>query len=79
MSCSHGAGRAMSRNAARRQFTEADLQAAMGDRTWLRTQGRKLIDEIPQAYKDIDTVMADQTDLVEVVHTLTQVLNYKGT
>ena len=79
MSCSHGAGRSMSRRAARRQFTEADLVAAMGERTWQRTHGRKLIDEIPQAYKDIDTVMADQTDLVEVVHTLSQVLNYKGT
>ena len=79
MSCSHGAGRAMSRRAARRQFTEADLATAMGDRTWLRQHGRKLVDEIPQAYKDIDRVMADQTDLVDVVHTLTQVLNYKGT
>jgi tRNA-splicing ligase RtcB (3'-phosphate/5'-hydroxy nucleic acid ligase) len=79
MSCSHGAGRAMSRRAARKRFTENDLATAMGDRTWLRKQGRKLVDEIPQAYKDIDTVMADQRDLVDVVHTLTQVLNYKGT
>ena len=38
-----------------------------------------LIDEIPAAYKDIDQVMADQSDLVEVLHTLHQVLNYKGT
>ena len=79
LSCSHGAGRAMSRRQARKRFTEADLAAAMGNRTWLRRDGRKLVDEIPAAYKDIDTVMADQTDLVEVVHTLTQVLNYKGT
>jgi RNA-splicing ligase RtcB len=79
MSCSHGAGRAMSRRAARKQFSEADLAEAMGNRTWLHRQGSKLVDEIPAAYKDIDTVMADQRDLVEVVHTLTQVLNYKGT
>ncbi len=78
-SCAHGAGRAMSRNAARRRFTEADLAEAMGTRTWLRAYGRKLVDEIPAAYKDIDQVMEDQSDLVEIVHTLTQVLSYKGT
>lgn len=78
-SCAHGAGRAMSRNAARKRFTEADLVEAMGDRTWLRRYGRKLVDEIPGAYKDIDQVMDDQSDLVEIVHTLTQVLSYKGT
>jgi tRNA-splicing ligase RtcB len=38
-----------------------------------------LLDEIPAAYKDIDQVMADQRDLVQVLHTLTQILNYKGT
>jgi tRNA-splicing ligase RtcB (3'-phosphate/5'-hydroxy nucleic acid ligase) len=42
------------------------------------TAPTKLIDEIPSAYKDIDEVMAAQADLVDVVHTLTQVLNYKG-
>jgi RNA-splicing ligase RtcB len=78
-SCSHGAGRAMSRNEARRRFTAADLSAAMGDRTWQSADAGKLIDEIPAAYKDIDEVMAAQRDLVEVVHTLRQILNYKGT
>lgn len=78
-SCSHGAGRRLSRNAARKRFTARDLAAQMGDRTWLRHRARQLVDEIPAAYKDIDQVMADQQDLVEVVHVLRQVLNYKGT
>jgi tRNA-splicing ligase RtcB len=77
-SCAHGAGRAMSRTAARRRYRPEDLTAAMGDRMWLASRAGKLVDEIPAAYKDIDTVMADQADLVEVVHTLTQVLSYKG-
>jgi len=78
-SCSHGAGRRFSRTAARKQFTADDLAAAMGDRTWLKDKAGRLVDEIPGAYKDIDQVMADQADLVEVRHTLRQVLNYKGT
>ena len=75
-SCSHGAGRRMSRSAAKRQFSRADLVA--------QTQGvecRKdtgVIDEIPGAYKDIDQVMANQEDLVDTVHTLKQVLCVKG-
>lgn len=75
-SCSHGAGRKMSRAEARRTFTVADLEA--------QTQGvdcRKddaVLDEIPGAYKSIDEVMANQTDLVEVVHILKQVLCIKG-
>jgi tRNA-splicing ligase RtcB (3'-phosphate/5'-hydroxy nucleic acid ligase) len=75
-SCSHGAGRRMSRSEAKRRFNRFDLEA--------QTQGvecRKdggVIDEIPGAYKDIDQVMANQTDLVEVVHTLKQVLCVKG-
>ncbi len=75
-SCSHGAGRAMSRGEARKTFTEADHIAA--------TQGvecRKdieVIDETPGAYKDIDAVMAAQSDLVNIVHTLKQVLCVKG-
>jgi tRNA-splicing ligase RtcB len=77
-SCSHGAGRRLSRTAAKRQFTPADLAAQMGDRAWQAGQAAALVDEIPSAYKDIDEVMAAQRDLVEVVHTLTQVLNYKG-
>lgn len=78
-SCSHGAGRRFSRTAARKRFSAADLAEAMGDRTWLEDKAGRLVDEIPGAYKDIDQVMADQDDLVEVVHTLRQVLNYKGT
>jgi RNA-splicing ligase RtcB len=78
-SCSHGAGRRLSRTAARKRFSAADLTEAMGDRTWLADKAGRLVDEIPGAYKDIDQVMADQQDLVEVRHTLRQVLNYKGT
>lgn len=75
-SCSHGAGRRMGRKAAMKKFTVADLQA--------QTEGvecRKdaaVLDEIPAAYKPIDEVMANQSDLVEVVHTLKQVVCVKG-
>ena len=75
-SCSHGAGRLMSRGEARRRFTLAD-QA----RTTAGVECRKdaaVIDEIPLAYKDIDRVMAAQRSLVEVVHTLRQVVCVKG-
>jgi tRNA-splicing ligase RtcB (3'-phosphate/5'-hydroxy nucleic acid ligase) len=77
-SCSHGAGRRMSRTAAKKQFTAEDLRDQMGDRTWLSQRADRLVDEIPSAYKDIDEVMRAQSDLVEIVHTLRQVLNYKG-
>jgi tRNA-splicing ligase RtcB len=75
-SCSHGAGRRMSRSEAKRRFTLADHRAA--------TEGvecrkdKDVIDETPAAYKDIDAVMAAQRDLVEVVHTLKQVVCVKG-
>jgi tRNA-splicing ligase RtcB len=78
-SCSHGAGRRHSRTQAKKLFTEADLAAQMAGKVWLSSRAGALLDEIPAAYKDIDQVMADQTDLVEVLHTLRQVLNYKGT
>jgi tRNA-splicing ligase RtcB len=78
-SCSHGAGRRHSRTQAKRLFTTADLAAQMAGKVWLDTRADALVDEIPSAYKDIDQVMADQADLVEVRHTLHQVLNYKGT
>jgi tRNA-splicing ligase RtcB len=78
-SCSHGAGRKMGRNEARKQFTGHSLKEAMGDRTWDDRMASKLVDEHPGAYKDIRQVMADQADLVEVVHELRQVLNLKGT
>lgn len=75
-SCSHGAGRAMSRNEAKRRFSIEDHIAAMGD-VEARTDA-DVIDETPMAYKDIDAVMAAQSDLVEVVHTLKQVVCVKG-
>jgi tRNA-splicing ligase RtcB len=78
-SCSHGAGRRHSRTQAKKLFTTADLADQMVGKVWLAARAAALVDEIPAAYKDIDQVMADQSDLVEVVHTLHQVLNYKGT
>ena len=75
-SCSHGAGRVMSRTKAKKLFTVADqVKATEG------VECRKdadVIDEIPMAYKDIDAVMAAQSDLVEIVHTLKQVVCVKG-
>jgi len=72
----HGAGRAFSRSAARRQFTIDDLRAAMAGIEYRDTDA--FIDEIPAAYKDIDQVMADSADLVEIRHTLRQIVNVKG-
>ncbi len=72
----HGAGRNYSRKAARRTFTMADLRKAMKGIEYRDTDA--FIDEIPAAYKDIDQVMADASDLVEVRHTLRQVVNVKG-
>lgn len=75
-SCSHGAGRVMSRTQAKTRFRREDLEE--------QTKGvecrkdKKVIDEIPGAYKDIDRVMENQKDLVEVVHTLKQVICVKG-
>lgn len=77
-SCSHGAGRRLSRGRAKREITAAALTDAMGDRTWLDRQAADLVDEAPGAYKDIDRVMADQADLVKIVHRLRSVVNYKG-
>ncbi len=78
-SSAHGAGRLLSRSAARRQFSGTDLVKAMGDRTWLVDRAHRLVDEHPSAYKPIEQVMADQADLVEVVTEINQVLNFKGT
>lgn len=75
-SCSHGAGRRMSRSEAKRRFSRFDLEAQTAGVECRKDGG--VIDEIPAAYKDIDEVMANQTDLVEVVHTLKQVLCVKG-
>jgi len=79
MSCSHGAGRRHSRTQAKKLFTVDQLAEQMAGKVWLADRAATLLDEIPSAYKDIDRVMADQADLVEVQHTLHQVLNYKGT
>lgn len=76
-SAPHGAGRRFSRTEARRRFTLDDLADRMTGIEY--RHGDAWIDEIPDAYKDIDQVMADAADLVEVEHTLRQILNVKGT
>jgi RNA-splicing ligase RtcB len=78
-SSSHGAGRRMSRGQAKRKLDPEGLRTAMKGKTWNAWAARALVDEDPRAYKDIRKVMADQSDLTEVVHVLRQVLNYKGT
>jgi tRNA-splicing ligase RtcB len=75
-SCSHGAGRKMSRTKARHVFTVEDLKEQTAGVECNKTDA--VLDEIPGAYKDIDEVMANQTDLIEVVHTLKQVMCVKG-
>jgi tRNA-splicing ligase RtcB len=75
-SCSHGAGRAMSRNEAKRRFTLEDHARATEGVECRKDAG--VIDETPAAYKSIDAVMRAQSDLVDVVHTLKQVVVVKG-
>ena len=75
-SCAHGAGRRMSRAEAKRRFSRADLEQQTAG-VECRKDG-DVIDEIPAAYKPIDEVMEDQSDLVEIVHTLKQVVCVKG-
>ncbi|KJK53318.1 Fis family transcriptional regulator [Lentzea aerocolonigenes] len=75
-SASHGAGRRMSRNKARKTFTTQDLAAQTSGVECRKDSG--VVDEIPGAYKDIDTVMANQSDLVEIVAKLKQVVCIKG-
>ena len=75
-SCSHGAGRVMSRTEAKRRFTRADMERVLEGVESRKDEG--VIDEIPMAYKDIDAVMRAQRELVEVVHTLKQVVCVKG-
>jgi tRNA-splicing ligase RtcB len=75
-SCAHGAGRRMSRSAAMKAFTPQDVAAQTAGVLCRKDKG--VIDEIPAAYKDIDEVMANQSDLVEVLHTLKQVICVKG-
>jgi tRNA-splicing ligase RtcB len=75
-SCSHGAGRKMSRSEAKRRFTAEDLAAQTAGVECRKDDA--VIDEIPSSYKDIDEVMAAQSDLVEIKHTLKQILCVKG-
>jgi tRNA-splicing ligase RtcB len=77
-SCSHGAGRRMSRGQARRELDRATLEQTMTGKAW-NHDAETLIDEDPRAYKDIDEVMEAQRDLVTIDHRLHQILNYKGT
>ncbi|HFE45858.1 MAG TPA: RtcB family protein [Nannocystis exedens] len=75
-SCSHGAGRVMSRTEAKRRFSVADHEAATAGIECRKDAA--VIDETPAAYKSIEAVMAAQADLVEIVHSLKQVLCVKG-
>ncbi len=75
-SCSHGAGRVMSRTEAKREVTVAEHVAATEGVACRKDEG--VIDESPRAYKPIEAVMAAQADLVEIVHTLKQVVCVKG-
>jgi RNA-splicing ligase RtcB len=77
-SSAHGAGRRHSRRQAKKRFTVEQLEKRMTGKAWNRDRARALLDEIPDAYKDIESVMDDQRDLVEVDHVLHQILNYKG-
>ena len=75
-SCSHGAGRSMSRTAAKKAFSAEDLKRQTQGVECRKDDG--VVDEIPGAYKDIDKVMQNQSDLVDIVHTLKQVVCVKG-
>jgi tRNA-splicing ligase RtcB len=75
-SCSHGAGRRMSRNEARRRFSREDLVVQTEGVECRKDAG--VLDELPAAYKDVDAVMSAQAELTEIVHTLKQVLCVKG-
>jgi tRNA-splicing ligase RtcB (3'-phosphate/5'-hydroxy nucleic acid ligase) len=72
----HGAGRMFSRTKARKTFTRAQLEESMKGIEWRHSDA--FLDEIPAAYKDVDVVMRDAKDLVEVRHTLRQLVNVKG-
>jgi len=75
-SCAHGAGRRMSRSAATKAFTPQDVAAQTAGVLCRKDKG--VIDEIPAAYKPIEEVMVNQADLVDVIHTLKQVICVKG-
>ena len=75
-SCAHGAGRRMSRTQAKKEYTARDVVEQTQGVVCRKDSG--VVEEIPGAYKNIDEVMANQSDLVEVVHTLKQVVCVKG-
>ena len=75
-SCSHGAGRRMGRNQAKRSIDEAGLKRALQETFTRPSLG--FIDEAPQAYKDVTKVIAQQSDLVSIVHTLRPLITVKG-
>ncbi|MEZ4224307.1 MAG: RtcB family protein [Polyangiaceae bacterium] len=77
-SCSHGAGRAMSRGVARRRITVAKLEREMDGVWYDQALGKRLVDEAPSAYKPIAAVMRAQRDLTRITHRLRPVLSYKG-
>ena len=68
----------MSRSRARKELTVESFKEAMVGKAWQDGNAMALLDEHPESYKSIDQVMADQSDLVKIEHTLHQVLNYKG-
>ena len=78
-SSAHGAGRRMSRTRARKTLTPDSLHDAMRGRTWLSNRAKALVDEHPDAYKDVREVIRLSADLVKVRHRLQAILNYKGT
>ena len=75
-SCSHGAGRTMSRKLAKKKFTLQDMRKQTAGVECRKD--KDVIDEIPGAYKNIDVVMDNQSDLVEIIHTLKQVVCVNG-
>lgn len=77
-SCSHGAGRVMSRTKARKTLSVEDLESQMTGRSWQASDAKSLLDEAPQAYKPLDVVMRDQADLVQIEVELSSIANYKG-
>jgi tRNA-splicing ligase RtcB len=77
-SCSHGAGRVLSRTKARKTLSVEDLDSQMAGRAWQASDAKSLLDEAPQAYKPLDVVMRDQADLVQIEVELGSIANYKG-
>jgi len=77
-SCSHGAGRRLSRGQAKRSLDIDEFRKQMAGKSWDADNAAGLLDEAPKAYKQIEQVMADQADLVRPLHELHQILSYKG-